>query len=292
MKFVIVTGMSGSGKTVALKIFEDIGYECVDNLPVELLPKFIELSETSDKVVRDVALGIDIRRGAGLVTMPDVLDMLKTKGIDYKILFLDAGDEVLIKRYKETRRLHPLAKHENLEVGIRKEREALQYLRDHADYILDTGNLLTKELRCELVRIFVDGHGYKNMYVKIQSFGYTYGIPKEADLVFDVRFLPNPFYEKEMRTKSGLDFYVKEYVFSDGNAKKFADKLEDMIDFLLPLYTAEGKNQLVIAIGCTGGQHRSVAVAMELGKRLTKMKDIGIKVEHKDCDRNIKRIVT
>lgn len=292
MKFVIVTGMSGSGKTVALKIFEDIGYECVDNLPVELLPKFIELSETSDKVVRDVALGIDIRRGAGLVTMPDVLDMLKTKGIDYKILFLDAGDEVLIKRYKETRRLHPLAKHENLEVGIRKEREALQYLRDHADYILDTGNLLTKELRCELVRIFVDGHGYKNMYVKIQSFGYTYGIPKEADLVFDVRFLPNPFYEKEMRTKSGLDFYVKEYVFSDGNAKKFVDKLEDMIDFLLPLYTAEGKNQLVIAIGCTGGQHRSVAVAMELGKRLTKMKDIGIKVEHKDCDRNIKRIVT
>lgn len=292
MKFVIVTGMSGSGKTVALKIMEDIGYECVDNMPIELLQKYIELTESSERAVKDVALVVDIRRGKRLEEMPHIIKELNRKGIDLKILFLDAKDEILIQRYKESRRLHPLAKHESIEEGIVKEREILGYLRERADYILDTGDMLTKELRCRLVQIFVQGREHNRMYVRILSFGYTYGIPRESDLVFDVRFLPNPFYEKEMRVKSGLEKDVKEYVFSDGNAGIFIDKLEEMIRFLLPLYTSEGKNQLVIAIGCTGGQHRSVAIAEEIGRRLEKIGEIGIRVEHKDCNRNIKRIAT
>ncbi len=292
MKFVIVTGMSGSGKTVALKIMEDIGYECVDNMPIELLQKYIELTESSERAVKDVALVVDIRRGKRLEEMPHIIKELNRKGIDLKILFLDAKDEILIQRYKESRRLHPLAKHESIEEGIVKEREILGYLRERADYILDTGDMLTKELRCRLVQIFVQGREHNRMYVKILSFGYTYGIPRESDLVFDVRFLPNPFYEKEMRVKSGLEKDVKEYVFSDGNAGIFIDKLEEMIRFLLPLYTSEGKNQLVIAIGCTGGQHRSVAIAEEIFRRLEKIGEIGIRVEHKDCNRNIKRIAT
>ncbi len=290
MKFVIVTGMSGSGKTVALKIMEDIGYECVDNMPIELLQKYIELTESSERAVKDVALVVDIRRGKRLEEMPHIIKELNRKGIDLKILFLDAKDEILIQRYKESRRLHPLAKHESIEEGIVKEREILGYLRERADYILDTGDMLTKELRCRLVQIFVQGREHNRMYVRILSFGYTYGIPRESDLVFDVRFLPNPFYEKEMRVKSGLEEDVKEYVFADGNAGIFIDKLVEMIRFLLPLYTSEGKNQLVIAIGCTGGQHRSVAIAEEIGRRLEKIGEIGIRVEHKDCNRNMKRI--
>lgn len=290
MKFVIVTGMSGSGKTVALKILEDIGFECVDNMPIELLQKYIELTETSERAVKAVALGIDIRRGKCIEQMPHILHTLQEQGIDIKILFLDAKDETLIKRYKATRRLHPLAQYGDMEEGIIKEREILSALFDRANYILDTSYLLTKELRENLIRIFVQGRAYKNMYVNLQSFGYTYGIPKEADLVFDVRFLPNPFYEKEMRSKTGLDEEVRDYVFSDGNAKKFMNKLEDLIQFLLPLYTAEGKHQLFIAIGCTGGQHRSVAIAEEIGNRLKQIGSIGVKVEHKDCDRNKKRV--
>ena len=293
MKFVILTGMSGSGKTNALKVLEDIGYYCVDNLPVELVPDFVDLyqktKEETEKI-KKVVLGIDIRIGKGLKNISSVLKEIQDKNVSFKVLFLDASDETIIKRYKETRRLHPLAMENDIADAIKIEREELRFLREKADFIIDTSNILAKELKKELVGIFADGRDFKNMYVNIRSFGFMYGLPKDADLLFDVRFLPNPYYIKDLRLKSGAEKEVKEYVFSDKNAGIFLDKLENMINFLIPLYIAEGKNQLVICIGCTGGQHRSVAVADELAKKILNNHNIGLKLEHIDCDRNIKRI--
>jgi len=285
MKLVIVTGMSGAGKTVALKMLEDIGYYCVDNLPVELLPKFVELTKNSDRDT-DAALGIDIRSGEKLPELKDFLSSLKASHIDTRILFLDADDATLIRRYKETRRSHPLSRNGRIEDGIRKEREKLAFLKEQADTIIDTGGLLTRELKQELVRIFVDRKEYRDLFVTILSFGYMYGIPNDTDLLFDVRFLPNPFYEAKLRSKTGEDKEVSDYVFSNGVGDVFLDKLTDMIRFLIPHYIEEGKTQLVIGIGCTGGQHRSVAVADALAERLKTMADIGMKVEHRDADRN------
>ncbi len=293
MKFVIVTGMSGAGKTVALKALEDMGYYCVDNLPIPLITEFAQLTIGAEKS-ENIAIGIDIRNGEELPKMEEVLLELTKKNIAYEILFLDADDDTLIKRYKETRRSHPLSQGGRIENGIEKERKFLSFLREHASCIIDTSRLLTKELRMQLVDIYAYGKSYKNMYVTILSFGFTYGIPQDADLVFDVRFLPNPFYEDSLRLKTGEDRAVVDYVFSDGNADIFLDKLEDMIDFLIPHYITEGKNQLVIGVGCTGGQHRSVAMAIKLKERLDKSLDdkekIGIKLEHRDADRNIRRI--
>ena len=285
MKLVIVTGMSGAGKTVALKMLEDIGYYCVDNLPVELLPKFVELTKNSDRDT-DAALGIDIRSGEKLPELKDFLSSLKASHIDTRILFLDADDATLIRRYKETRRSHPLSRNGRIEDGIRMEREKLAFLKEQADTIIDTGGLLTRELKQELVRIFVDRKEYRDLFVTILSFGYMYGIPNDTDLLFDVRFLPNPFYEAKLRSKTGEDKEVSDYVFSNGVGDVFLDKLTDMIRFLIPHYIEEGKTQLVIGIGCTGGQHRSVAVADALAERLKTMADIGMKVEHRDADRN------
>ena len=288
MKIVIVTGMSGSGKTVALKMFEDFGYYCVDNLPVELVSNFVELTIDSERGMKGVALGIDIR--SGLDGLDGVIDELKHKKINMEILFLEADDEALIKRYKETRRNHPLAADGRLIDGIHLERQRLAFLRAKADRIMDTGRMLTKELKQELRAIYVDGKSFNNLFVTVLSFGYMYGIPDDPDLLFDVRFLPNPFYDPDLRLKTGEEHGVADYVFSNGDAEVFLDKLHDMIKFLIPRYIDEGKSALVIGIGCTGGQHRSVAIAAALKRRLDTIEGIGVRLEHRDMGKNISRI--
>ena len=288
MKIIIVTGMSGSGKTVALKMFEDFGYYCVDNLPVELVSNFVELTIDSERGMKGVALGIDIR--SGLDGLDGVIDELKHKKINMEILFLEADDETLIKRYKETRRNHPLAADGRLIDGIHLERQRLAFLRAKADRIMDTGRMLTKELKQELRAIYVDGKSFNNLFVTVLSFGYMYGIPDDPDLLFDVRFLPNPFYDPDLRLKTGEEHGVADYVFSNGDAEVFLDKLDDMIKFLIPRYIDEGKSALVIGIGCTGGQHRSVAIAAALKRRLDTIEGIGVRLEHRDMVKNISRI--
>ena len=289
MKIVIVTGMSGSGKTVALKMFEDFGYYCVDNLPVELVLNFVDLIYESERGMKGVALGIDIR--SGLRGLKEVFDELSQKKVETEILFLEADDETLIKRYKETRRVHPLAAEARLIDGIRLERERLTFLRERADTILDTGRFLTKELKQELKKIYVDKKTFNNLFVTVLSFGYMYGIPDDPDLLFDVRFLPNPYYDENLRLKTGEESEVADYVFSNNDADIFLDKLEDMIRFLIPRYINEGKSALVMGIGCTGGQHRSVAVAAALKERLSKIEGIGVRLEHRDTGKNISRII-
>lgn len=283
MKFVIITGMSGAGKTSALKTLEDNGFFCVDNLPIELIMKFAELSfrEDSDNE-KNVALGIDIRSGQALAEMDNILAKMKKKKYDYEILFLDANDEVLIKRFKETRRAHPLTPEGQIDEGIKMERKRLEFLRKQADYIIDTSTLLIRELRLEIEQIFVENKKFKNLFVTISSFGFKYGILNDADLVFDVRFMPNPFYVDELKKLTGNDEEVKRFVMDSEVSKKFVDKLYDMIKFLIPNYINEGKNQLVIGIGCTGGKHRSVTVANELYDRLSEDESLGIKISHRD----------
>lgn len=286
MRFVIITGMSGAGKSSALKTLEDNNYFCVDNLPIELILKFAELT-FSDKNSNDknVALGIDIRSGQALSELDYILDKMKKSGYNYEILFLDANDDVLIKRFKETRRAHPLTPEGRVDEGIVNERKQLEFLRKQADYIIDTSTLLIRELRMEIEKIFVENKEYKNLFVTILSFGFKYGIPVDADLIFDVRFMPNPYYIDELKYKTGNDDEVKEFVMSSEVSQKFLDKLYDMIKFLIPNYVKEGKNQLVIGVGCTGGKHRSVTVANMLYDRLSEDKNLGIKVAHRDIMR-------
>ena len=289
-EIVIVSGMSGSGKTVALKLLEDMGYNCIDNLPIDLLSKFFDLLVNPLEEYRKVALGIDIRSGEALEKLKYILGDIKNKGIEYKILFLDANDEALIKRYNETTRIHPLAYGKRLEEGIVVERKSLEFLKEKADFVLDTSSLLSKELKNELINIFSYGKDYPRIFVNILSFGFMYGIPKDVDLVFDVRFLPNPYYDLDLRMQTGEDAAVREYVFRDKNAGIFLEKLEDMVKFLIPNYINEGKTQLVIGIGCTGGQHRSVSMAYELYQSLKDMDKINLRLEHRDMQKNKHRI--
>ena len=289
MKFVILTGMSGAGKSTAFKMMEDIGFYCVDNLPIPLLEKFVELSELQNAELQKVAVGIDARSGQALDELKNVLDRIKEKGGSYEILFLDSDDSVLVKRYKETRRSHPLAPGERVDKGIALERERLAFLKERADYILDTSQLLTRELKAEIEKIFLKNQDYKNLFITILSFGFKYGIPVDSDLVFDVRFLPNPYYVEGLRAKTGNDKEIQEYVLQFKEAHEFLDKLTDMIDFLIPNYISEGKNQLVISIGCTGGKHRSVTLANELYKRLAKKTEYGLKIEHRDIEKDALR---
>ena len=281
MRIVIVTGMSGAGKSTVLKIFEDIGYYCVDNMPIALVEKFVELAVAGNSDVKNIALGVDIRSGQAFGGFADVLERMKVANVKYEILFLDCTDSVLVKRYKETRRSHPLAPRGRVDKGIALEREAIAFLKNKSDYIIDTSSLLTRELRQEIEKIFVKDEKYNNLFVTILSFGFKYGIPADADLVFDVRFLPNPYYIEELKPLTGNDKPIQDYVLGCRQAGQFLDKLEDMINFLIPNYVLEGKNSLVIAIGCTGGKHRSVTLANELFKRLSD-KDYGIKIEHRD----------
>lgn len=289
MKPVIVTGMSGAGKTVALKMLEDMGYYCVDNLPIPLMEKFAQLILDSSGQHNSVALGIDIRSGEELSTLGGIFHNWQEKGIPFQILFLDASDAVLIKRYKETRRSHPLSGNGRVDQGIGKEREKLAFLKKKADVIIDTSKLLTKELRQEIEKIFMEDQSYGNLFVTVLSFGFKYGIPADADLVFDVRFLPNPYYVEELRARTGEEKAVQDYVMQGGTAEEFLKKLNDMLDFLIPNYILEGKNQLVIAVGCTGGKHRSVTIAKGLYSHLKGHKELGLKIEHRDIENDNKR---
>jgi len=289
MKFVILTGMSGAGKSTALKMMEDIGFYCVDNLPIPLLEKFVELSDLQNAELQKVALGIDARSGQALDELREVLDRIEAKGGDFEILFLDSDDTVLVKRYKETRRSHPLAPNDRVDKGIELERKKLAFLKERANYILDTSQLLTRELKAEIEKIFLKNQDYKNLFITVLSFGFKYGIPVDSDLVFDVRFLPNPYYVEGLRAKTGNDTEIQEYVLQYEEAHVFLDKLSDMIEFLIPNYISEGKNQLVISIGCTGGKHRSVTLANELYKRLSGKTEYGLKIEHRDIGKDALR---
>ncbi len=285
MRFVVVTGMSGGGKRTALKMLEDAGFYCVDNLPVSLVEKFVELLSTPNSEITKAALGLDIRSNQKFGEVEGVLDKLKASGYSFEILFLDANDQVLIKRYKESRRLHPLETGGGrIEEGVKEEREILANLKKKADYVIDTSNLLTRELKEELDRIFVKNEEYNSLMVNIVSFGFKYGMPSDCDLVFDVRFLPNPFYIDELKHQTGNDKGVQDYVMSFPEAHEFMDKLTDLIEFLIPNYIKEGKYQLVIGIGCTGGRHRSVTLANALYDRMKNKGDYGLKLSHRDVN--------
>lgn len=279
-----MTGMSGSGKSTALKMLEDTGFYCVDNLPVSLIEKFVDLISMPNSEINKVALGLDARAGQALEEADEVLTNLKEKGYDIEILFLEADAKVLIKRYKETRRVHPLAADGRVEDGIAKERKILEKLKKKADYVIDTTHLLTRELKEELDRIFIKDEEYNNLIITVMSFGFKHGIPADADLVFDVRFLPNPFYIDELKHQTGNDKPVQEYVMSFPESEIFLDKLTDMLGFLIPNYVKEGKYRLVIGIGCTGGKHRSVTLANALYDRMKDKGKYGIKIYHRDVE--------
>ena len=289
MRMVIVTGMSGAGRFTAMKILEDMKFYCVDNLPIPLVGKFAELMQESRGEIENAALGIDIRTGDELPALQDTLDDWDRKHIAYEILYLEASDDTLVRRFKESRRDHPLQTGERrLEDGIALEREKLAFLKKRATYIIDTSNLLVRELKTELSDIFQKHAKFLSLNVTVLSFGFKYGIPIDADLVFDVRFLPNPYYVAELKRHTGNDPAVQAYVRRGGVADEFMRRLTDLINFLLPHYVREGKNSLVIAVGCTGGRHRSVTVANMLAEKLRQHEDIGLKLEHRDIDRDRK----
>lgn len=288
MRFVIVTGMSGAGKSTTLKTLEDIGYFCVDNLPIQLIMRFAEIAYAKDNDINNVAIGVDIRSGVYLEQLSECLQQLKESQYDYEILFLDSNDDVLIKRYKETRRNHPLARNGRIEDGIKMERSRIAFLRKEADYIIDTTSLLTRELKAELDKIFIENAEYSNFIINVVSFGFKYGIPRDADLVFDVRFLPNPYYDLELRPLTGNDEAIQNFVMQFDEAKEFMNKTADLLEFLIPNYIKEGKNGLVVAIGCTGGKHRSVTLANGIYKELETL-PYSVRIVHRDIEKDANR---
>lgn len=287
MRFVVVTGMSGAGKRTAMKMLEDVGFYCVDNLPVPLIERFVELVATPNGEINKVALGLDVRADQPFGEAQCVLDKLRANGYLFEILFMDAGDSVLLKRYKETRRMHPLSPNGRVEEGVNKEREILQEIKQKADYVIDTSNLLTRELKEEIDHIFVRNEEYNSLMITILSFGFKNGIPADADLVFDVRFLPNPFYIDELKHKTGNDTEVQDYVMNFPESSVFLEKLTGMLDFLIPNYIKEGKHQLVIGIGCTGGKHRSVTLANELYASMKDRGNYGVTLYHRDIKQGV-----
>ncbi len=282
-KLVVITGMSGAGKTVAVQSFEDLGYYCVDNLPPALLPKFLELMKDATNNIQKVALVMDLRGREFFDSLFEALDVLgEADWVQEHILFLDAKDEVLVRRYKETRRSHPLAVGDLPLKGIHQERKILDELRGRAQRIIDTTNLKPRELREKIVHTYSEDK--QDIFsVNMVSFGFKHGIPIDADLVFDVRFLPNPHYVEHMRPLTGLNKEVSSYVFKWSETQKFNDKVLDLLQFMLPQYKKEGKSQLVVAIGCTGGQHRSVALAEHFAKKLSS--NYITHVTHRDIDK-------
>ena len=284
MRLVVVTGMSGGGRSTVLKMLEDAGFYCVDNLPVSLIEKFVELLSGQEEDIRNVVLGLDVRAGQSFEDAADVLAQIKENGYQVEILFMDADEKSLIKRYKESRRVHPLALDGRIEDGVKKEKQILTKIRSMADYVIDTSNLLTRELKQEIDQIFVGNKAYNSLMVTVMSFGFKYGIPTDADLVFDVRFLPNPFYVDELKQKTGNDKEVQDYVMNCEEAEEFLGKLGDMMHFLIPNYIKEGKNRLVIAIGCTGGKHRSVTLANALYGELKEKGNYGVTLHHRDVE--------
>ena len=281
MEFLVITGMSGAGKSQGMKVLEDMGYYCMDNLPPALLPKFAELCQKSKTPINKVAVVVDIRGGEFFKNLFNSLDELSSMNIGYKILFLDSSDTVLIKRYKELRRPHPLTPDGSLINGINTERGMLQEIKDKADYIMDTSKLTLGMLREEIANIFLEGGEKRNISISLTSFGFKNGMILDGDLVFDVRFIPNPYYIPELKPNSGKTDDVKDYVFKWPQTNIFITKVLDMLEYLIPYYVDEGKTQLVVGIGCTGGFHRSVAISERIGE-LLKEEGHRVIVTHRD----------
>mgnify|MGYP001184928879 CR=1 FL=1 len=285
MRFVIVTGLSGAGKTLAIRYLEDMSFFCIDNLPPKLILKFAELCYQSEGKIDKIAIVVDIRGGGFFDDLFECLYCLEDEGYSYEILFLDAKDDVLIKRYKESRRMHPLVKEGRIIEGIALERKRLDSVKQRADYVIDTSNLRPRQLKQILMDLFIDEKADERLIISITSFGFKYGILMEGDLIFDVRFLPNPFYIEHLKEHSGKDREVKEYIFNFPETREFLTKLTDMLEFLIPYYLREGKYQLVVGIGCTGGRHRSVAIADALYEALMD-KGYRVTVDHRDLSNN------
>lgn len=288
MKFIIVTGMSGAGKSTAINFFEDMGFYCVDNLPPTLMPNFVELIYEQRQSYESVVLGIDIRGGILFDDLFLGLEALESQNHDYEIVFFDCSNDRLIQRYKETRRLHPLARNERIQEGIQKERQILAKVKAKAHYIIDTTHILPKDVRQVLHQMYAVKKQFNNLMITIIVFGFKYGIPIDADLVFDVRFAPNPYYDETLRPLTGNDEAIRTYVMGYEVTQTFVEKLKDMVTFLIPHYHQEGKNQLVIGIGCTGGKHRSVVIANELYRDLSK-KGNTVTIHYRDVDNDSKR---
>lgn len=285
MDFLIVTGLSGAGKSRAVDALEDIGFYCVDNMPPQLISKVAEICLAGNSQINRIAIVTDLRGGDMFYGLFEQLDELKDKGLEYKLLFLDASNAELIRRYKETRRRHPLADvvKGGLEEAVRNERILLKPARERADYIIDTTHLSANELKQRMNNIFLDNIR-NSMLVNVMSFGFKYGVPAEADLVFDVRCLPNPFYVDDLKPKTGLDEEVRDYVMDSEDSRKLLEKLKDLISFLIPLYQKEGKTQLMIGVGCTGGKHRSVTFA-ELIYQYLSEQNHNVRVLHRDISK-------
>ncbi len=287
MRFVIVTGLSGAGKSQVVKCLEDLGFFCVDNLPPSLIPKFAEICFQSSGKMDKIALIIDIRGGELFKDIFPGLAAIKEAGFSYEILFLEASDDVLIKRFKESRRTHPLAPEGRLIKAIKEERAILQDIKNQANHIIDTSTLTPRQLKEEIASIYVEGKAFEGLIISIISFGFKYGIPIDCDLVFDVRFIPNPYYISSMKKLTGKHETVKEFVLKAKETIEFIEKLSSMLEFLIPNYIKEGKSQLVIGIGCTGGKHRSVAIADSIYRILID-KQHRVVIEHRDIDKDSK----
>ncbi len=283
-RFVIITGLSGAGKSFAIKCFEDMGYFCVDNLPTTIIPTFADLCAQSTRAIRRIALGVDVREGEYLAHLVDTLKELKARGYPTEVLFLEAGDESLVRRYHETRRRHPLAGEGNVLDGIRAERKAMAHVREIADRIVDSSGLTVHQLKQLLVDFYGATTSRSSFTVSLVSFGYKHGIPYDSDLVFDVRFLPNPHFVEGLRALDGRDPVVREFVLKHEESRQLLERLKDLLKFLLPFYQREGKAYLTVAIGCTGGRHRSVALVEEL-RSFLEAQGFPLNVTHRDLHR-------
>ena len=282
---VVITGLSGAGKSYAIKCFEDMGFFCVDNLPTTLIPTFADLIMRSEQPIHRVALGVDVREGAYLSRLLDTIRELRARGHTVEVLFLEASEEALVRRYHETRRRHPLAGEGNALDGIRAERKTLSDLREVADRILDTSALTVHQLKDRLVELYVAPKARPGLATSLVSFGFKHGVPFDADLVFDVRFLTNPYWDPELKPLSGLEAKVRDYVLEQPTAIRFLELVTELVDLTGPAYRAEGKEQLRIALGCTGGYHRSIALAEELARWLGKLPDVSVGVFHRELER-------
>jgi len=284
LDIIVITGLSGSGKSFAIRAFEDNGFFCVDNLPPLLIPRFIELCQGYQEDIMRIALGVDLRGGHFLQSWPQVLADMRAAGHHVQVLFFDASDDVLLRRFSETRRPHPLAGKGSIQDGISRERKALEAMRELADKVIDTGEFNVHQLKREIEQQFCQAANSRRMSIFLASFGYKYGIPHDTDLILDVRFLPNPYFVNELRAKSGLDREVEEYVLKDQETRVYLDRLYALLEYTLPLYEREGKSTLTLALGCTGGRHRSVVLVEELRKRFGGA-NYQIHVKHRDIDK-------